>query len=97
MSVVRIPRRDGPATLADWIGLLKDQAGGYDRFAEELGTRRQTVIRWVKHGVFPEDYVDELRARGVPANLLLRAPRAEIEERLRKVEQEVAEIRRMLG
>lgn len=97
MTVVPIAKGRSPETLAEWIGQLKDQAGGYDRFAAELGTRRQTVIRWVRHGVFPEDYVDELRARGVPAELLLRVPREEIEARLRRVEAEVAEIRRLLG
>lgn len=83
-------------SLSQAIERLKDEAGGYDRFAAELGTSRQTVIKWVRHGVFPEDYVDALRDRGVPDDLLRRVPRSEVESRLRKLEAEIAAIRDLL-
>lgn len=83
-------------TLAEAIGILVAAAGSDDKLGDQLGTSRQTVIGWRKHGRFPEEYIDKLRDLGVPDNLLRRVTREEVERRLRQVEAEVEELRRLL-
>lgn len=82
-------------TLAEAIVIAREAAGSHDKFARLLGTTRQTVIAWEK-GTFPERYVQQLIAVGVPARLLTALDRTAIEKRLRRVEAEVASIRRAL-
>jgi transcriptional regulator with XRE-family HTH domain len=78
------------------IRILRIAAGSHDKLAAELGTSRQSIIAWEK-GRFPEDYVAQLRDLGVPARLLTRVSRDEVEARLRAVEAEVAALRDLLG
>lgn len=83
-------------SLSAAIRILRKAFGSHDKFAAHLGTSRQSVIAWEK-GRFPEDYVEALRRDGIPAHLLIRTPRDEVESRLRAVEAEVARIRELLA
>jgi hypothetical protein len=83
-------------TLPEAIGIAEAAAGSADKLGGMLGTTRQTVFGW-KKGVFPTRYRDRLIAIGIPARLLLTVDKTAIEKRLRRVEAEVASIRRELG
>lgn len=84
-------------TLVEAIVIAREAAGSHDKLGARLGgVPRQTVIAWEK-GAYPAKYKSQLIAIGIPARLLVVADRTAIEKRLRRVEAEVASIRRDLG
>lgn len=89
-------RLERAKTLAEAITIARVAAGSHDKLGALLGANRQTVIKW-EQGVYPAKYRDRLIALGIPARLLLAIDRTQIEKRLRRVEAEVASIRRLLG
>lgn len=90
-------RLERTKTLVDAIRIATEAAGSHDKLAAMLGTSRQTIIGW-QNGTFPKPgYRDKLIAVGVPARLLVTADKTALERRLRRVEAEVAAIRKELG
>lgn len=83
-------------TLPEAVVLAREAAGSHDKLAAMLGTTRQTVINW-EQGVFPARYQDKLIAAGIPARFFVTVDKTAVEKRLRRVEAEVAAIRRELG
>lgn len=88
-------RLERAKTLVEAITLAREAAGSHDRLATLLGTSRQTVINWEK-GTYPGKYRDKLIAVGIPARLLVTVDKTAVEKRLRRVEAEVASIRKAL-
>lgn len=81
-------------SLGEAVTVLRVAAGSHDKLAAALGTSRQRVIAW-ESGAYPRAFVSQLRDLGVPDRLLDRLSRIEVEKRLRQVEADVAEIRRL--
>lgn len=91
-------RLERAKTLPDAISIARVAAGSHDRLAALLGTSRQTVIKWENGTSFPNGgYRGKLVAIGIPARLLLTVDKTAVEKRLRRVEAEVAAIRKELG
>jgi DNA-binding XRE family transcriptional regulator len=89
-------RLERAKTLPEAVTIARIAAGSHDKLGRLLGAKRQTIIKWEK-GTYPTQYRDQLIAIGVPAKLLTTVDRTAIEKRLRRVEAEVASIRRDLG
>lgn len=89
-------RLERAKTLADAITIARTAAGSHDKLAKRLGTSRQTVINW-EQGTFPDRYRDKLIAIGIPAKFFVTVDKTAVEKRLRRVEAEVASIRKALG
>lgn len=76
---------------------LRKRVGSQAKLAELLGTTDRTVKRWERGAVPNGRFKKALIAQGIPEELFERAKeREQIEERLRIVESEIAQIRRIL-
>ncbi len=89
-------RLDRAKTLVEAIAIAEATAGSADKLARMLGTSRQTVFRW-KAGTFPGRYRDRLVGLGIPARFFVTVDKTAVEKRLRRVEAELAAIRREIG
>ena len=84
-------------TLIEAIAIARDAAGSHDKLGRLLDTSRQTIFAWEK-GTFPNrDYRDKLIAIGIPARFFVTVDKTAVERRLRRVEAEVAAIRKEIG
>lgn len=86
-------RLEAAGSLPEAVLILHRAAGSHDKLAKILGTTRQRIIKW-EEGDYPARYAKKLLDLGVPARLFTRTPRDEIEGRLRRIEAEVAALRR---
>lgn len=84
-------------SLPEAIIALRKAHGSHDKLAQRLGTSRQTIIRWEKGSRPDLFYRTQLIELGVPEDLLeRRVSQDELDRRLRRVEGELAELRRLL-
>lgn len=80
-------------TLPEAIGIAVKAAGSHDRLAKQLKTSRQTIINWEK-GVYPSRYKGALINIGIPARYFVTVDKTDVERRLRRMEAEIAAIRK---
>lgn len=91
-----LERLEASETLAEAVKILRMWAGSHDKLAGTLGTSRQRVIGWEQGQAPRAAYRDQLLALGVPARFFVTVSRADLEQRLTKVEKEAQEIRVLL-
>lgn len=91
-------RASGEGTLVSAIIHVREHVGSQAKLAAELGTTERTVKRWEKGSVPQPKWRAGLIQLGVDARLFESAAnRAQVESRLRKLEAEIATIRKLLA
>jgi transcriptional regulator with XRE-family HTH domain len=83
-------------TFVDALDIAREAAGSHDKLAALLGTSRQRIFAWEK-GEFPgRAYREKLLHIGIPPRFFVTTDKTAVEKRLRRVEAEVASIRKAL-
>jgi transcriptional regulator with XRE-family HTH domain len=92
------PREADEDTLPAAIIALRKSVGSQAKLAAKVGVAERTVKRW-ERGAMPQGAAKAaLIALGLPPRLFERAEiRDEIEDRLRRLEGEIARIRELLA